>query len=211
MQSRIPIFLLAIAGFALLQSKPAVTDEPHRDESVPLSEQDLRDITDQVLAREPMLSSSPGIKFAEAIRFEGSEDEAVVIFHPHQESGGIKEAYQAECFRQVPVAAWTCKAPEIRRYLSLDSQDYEVRVTGPISSDAAVAFLEATRRVLPARDDANSDVPDTAMKLSSFGDSAHVVWVNFEGRAHQVVKGRVAEGGDPALADDWVVELWSLD
>ena len=211
MQRRIPIFLSAIAGIAVLQSNPAVADESTRSEELPLSEQELRGITDQVLAREPMLSSSPGIKFADAIRLDGSEDIANVIFYPHLASAGIKEAYQVECFRQVPVTAWTCKAPEIRRYLSLDSQDYEVRVTGPISADAAVAFLEATRKLLPARDNANSDVPDTAMQLRSYPDSASAVWVNFEGRAHQIIIGRVTEGGDPALADDWVVELWNLE
>jgi hypothetical protein len=158
-----------------------------------------------------MVSSSPGIKFSDAVRFDGSADDAVVIFYPHLDSAGIKEAFQVECFRQLPKTTWTCNVPEIRRYLSLDSQDHEVRVTGPISGDAAVAFIEATRKILPARVDANSDVPDTALKLSSYENTAHVVWVNFEGRANQLIKGWVREGGDPAQSDNWIVELWKPD
>ena len=204
--------LLATAGILPLQPGGlAIADGQSREEEIPLSEQDLRNITSQVLASEPLLSSSPGIKYAGADRFDESEDIAVVIFYPHQESGGIKEAFQVECLRYAPANEWACQAPEIRRYLSLDSQDYEVRVTGPISSDAAIAFLEASRKVLPVSKNEADDVPDTAMMLGSYDDRAYVSWVNFEGRAHQMVKGRVSEGGNPALEEDWVIERADLE
>jgi hypothetical protein len=87
----------------------------------------------------------------------------------------------------------------------MDTQDFEVRVRGSISSDAAIALIEATRSLLPVRAADSSDVPDTAMTLSSYDDSATVVWVNFEGRSHLIVKGRLAEGGDPTRPEDWIV------
>jgi len=153
-----------------------------------------------------LVSSSPGIKFADADRYNGSEDSAVVIYYPHLERAGIKEAFQVQCTRLVPDTRWTCDDVQIRRYLALDSQDYEVRVTGPIDSEAAVALIEATRKVLPVADNENSDVPVTAMLLSSYDDSAHVVWVNFAGEASLIIRGRVSAGGDPTRVDDWVVE-----
>ena len=118
---------------------------------------------------------------------------------------GPPQAFQVDCTRQVPNTAWACEEARIRRYLALDTQDFEVRVTGSISFDAAVALIEATRKVLPVRTANSSDVPDTAMTLSSYDDSGTVAWVNFEGRSHQIVRGRLTEGGDPARPQDWIV------
>jgi hypothetical protein len=171
---------------------------------VPLSQEDLRDITAQVMVKHPLLASSPGIKYADADRIGESEDWATVIFYPHSESAGIKEAFQVECNKMVATTTWKCEEPSIRRYLALDTQDFEVRVTGPIDSYAAVALIEATRKVLPVRVNDLSDVPDTAMMLRSYDDSATVSWVNFKGRAHQLVKARLVEGGDPTRSQDWI-------
>jgi len=206
----IRMLLLAFVGVALLHS-PCVSadsrssDDRSETENILLSQEDLRDITAQVMAKEPLLSSSPGIKYAEADRYRGSEDWAIVIFYPHYANVGIKQAFQVECDRQVPNTAWTCEEATIRRYLALDTQDYEVRVRGPISSDSAIALIEASRKVLPVRSADTIDVPDTVMMLRSYDDSGTVTWVNFEGRAHLIVKGRLAEGGDPTQPDDWIV------
>lgn len=183
-------------------------DDHSEPDNVPLSPEDLRDITAQVMANQPLLSSSPGIKFAEAIRIDRwSEDRADVIYYPHFESAGIKEAFQVTCSRKIPNTAWTCEDATIRRYLSLDTQDFEVRVKGSISSEAAIAFIEATRRLLPVKSVDSDDVPNTAMMLSSYDDSATVAWVNFEGQSHLMVKGELAEGGDPTRPEDWIVNI----
>ena len=55
-------------------------------ENVPLDENDLRMITLQVLEKHPLLSSSPGIKVAEAYRADPSTVQAHVIYYPHVES-----------------------------------------------------------------------------------------------------------------------------
>ena len=164
----IRMLLLAFVGVALLHSPWVSADSRSSDDhsetdNVPLSQEDLRGITAQVMAKHPLLSSSPGIKYAEATRIDRwSEDVADVIYYPHFESAGIKEAFQVGCTRKIPTTAWTCEDVRIRRYLALATQNYEVRVTGSISSDAAVALIEATRKVLPVRAADMSDVPDTA-------------------------------------------------
>ena len=205
--------LLSALFAATLLHSPWVSagDQPSGNysepEIVPLSEEDLRAITAQIMARQPLLSSSPGIKFAEAIRTRGTEDWAVIIYYPHTESAGIKEAFQVDCTRLGPGTAWACEDADIRRYLALATQDYEVRVTGPISSTAAVALIESTRKLLPVRTAGIDDVPDTAMILSSHDDSASVTWVNFEGSSYQRVRGRLTESGDPTRPQDWIVDL----
>ena len=200
--------LSALIGLALLHGPRAGADEQsserQKDDSVPLSQEDLRSITAQVMAKQPLLSSSPGIKYAEASRWE-SEDFATVIYHPHSESAGIRQAFQVECARQIRDTAWTCEDAGIRRYLALETQEFDVRVTGPIGSGAALALIEASRKLLPVRVSGTSDVPDTAMKLSSYDDSATVIWVNFEGSSYLMVDGQLAEGGDPTRPDGWIV------
>ena len=211
MHLRTQMLPAAFVSMALLHSPWVDADDRSADEhsehrNLPLSQEELRDIAAQVMANQPLLSSSPGIKYAEATRVNRwSEDFATVIYYPHSESAGIKQAFQVECARQIPDTAWTCEDATIRRYLALDTQDYEVRVRGPISSDAAMALIEATRKVLPISTADRSDVPDTVMALSSYDDSAIVNWVNFEGRSRLIVKGRLAEGGDPTRPEDWIV------
>lgn len=207
------MLLYVFVGVTLLHSPSVRSDDQPPDrypepDNVPLSQEDLRDITADVMAKQPLLSSSPGIKFAEADRIDESKDWAVIIYYPHSESAGIKQAFQVSCSRHAPNTDWTCEDARIRRYLALDSQDFEVRVTGSIGSEAAIALIEATRKVLPVRTADNSDVPDTAMTLRSDDDGGTVAWVNFEGHAHQLVRGQLTEGGDPTLPQDWIVNRY---
>ena len=206
-------FIYAIMPFLIggtLQGSWAVAQEQAAErgssqEGVTLSRQELQDMTDQVMAANPMLASSAGIKYAEAFHYRGGEVWAVIIYYPHTENAGIKEAFQVGCLRNEAGTGWACEDAEIRRYLSLDSQDFEVRVTGPISSEAAMAFIEATRKALPVATAWNADVPDTATILTSYDDHGHVGWVNREGSASQIVKARLREGGDPTRAEDWMI------
>ncbi|MGH8193861.1 MAG: hypothetical protein ACREQ8_05570 [Woeseiaceae bacterium] len=156
------------------------------------------------MAEHPLLSSSPGIKFADASQIWG-QDFATVIYHPHSEEAGIKQAFQVECARKPPNRAWNCEDASIRRYLALATQNFEVRVTGPIGFSAAMALIEASRQVLPLVADEGIAVPDTVTNISSFDDGANVVWVNFQGDSAILIRGHLAEGGDPAQPDDWIV------
>ena len=70
---------------------------------------------------------------------------------------------------------------------------------------AAIALIEACRKALPLRATDNSEAPNTVMMLISDGDSGTVTWVNFEGRSSLIVKGHLAEDGDPTRSEDWIV------
>lgn len=123
----------------------------------------------------------------------------------------MKQAFQVECRRKSPDKGWNCDDASIRRYLSLDSQDYEVRVTGPIEFSAAMALIEASRQVLPLVADDGIAMPDTARNISSFEGGANVVWVNFESDSSVLLKGELAEGGDPAQPAAWIVNRFDAD
>ena len=208
----LPGGLLAAAKEAPAEKYRVGDVRQSNEETVPLDASDLRDITAQVMAKHPLLSSSPGIKDAEAITMDRwSEDIAFVIYYPHSENAGIKQAFQVECARQASLKAWICEDATIRRYLALDTQDYEVRVRGSISSDAAIGLIEATRKVLPLVADDGIAVPDTVMQIFSDDDSATVVWVSFEGRSRLLMKGHLAEGGDPTQPDDWIVNRFDRE
>lgn len=172
MKISIQVMLSALVGVTLLQPSWICADDKSSDDrpesdNLPLSQVELRDITAQVMAKQPLLSSSRGIKYAEATRIaRWSEDVATIIYYPHAEGAGVKQAFQVECTRQVPNTDWMCEDATIRRYLALDTQEYEVRVKGPISSEEAVALIEATRVVLPLVADDGIAVPDTVMQIS---------------------------------------------
>jgi len=213
----IRILLSAFVGATLLHSPWVIADSRSSDdrsetENIPLSQEDLRDITAQVMANQPLLSSSPGIKSASATRIDRwSKDLATVIYYPHSESAGIKQAFQVDCDRQIPNTTWTCEDARIRRYLALDTQDYEVRMTGPIGSNAAMALIEATTKALRISADDGIAVPDTVMMISSFDDSAIVTWISFQGTPSLVMTANLAEGGDPTQPDNWIVNRFDLE
>lgn len=173
--------------------------------TVPLSNDDLREITAQVLAQEPLLSSSPGVKYADATQFDQAEISAIVIYYPHSESAGIKHAFQVECTSQAPEMAWECEDVKIRRYLALDTQDYEVRLTGPIEFNAAMALIKATGRAIRQSADDGVAVPDTVMMISSHENSATVSWTSFEGVPGVAMTANLSDDGDPTQPDSWVV------
>ena len=150
-------------------------------DAVPLDEADLRSITLQVLERNPLLASSPGIKFASAQRSVRSTDIASIVYHPHAESAGIKQAFLVRCQRQIPNKSWTCGELEPRRYLQLESQDFEVRLAGDIGSEVALALIEATRGTVQAKATGRAGIPETAILIVPEGDSYLVTWGSPEG------------------------------
>ena len=177
-------------------------------DSVPLDDNDLQKITLQVLERNPLLSSSPGIKFASAQRSVRSTDVAHVIYYPHAESAGIKQAFQVKCWRQDSSQSWTCNPAEIRRYLQLESQDFEVRVKGKIGSEEALALIQATRDTLQASVTAGSIVSQTAIMIFPYNDNYLVSWGSSEGYQDLTVQARLSDGGNPANPGDWQTDIY---
>jgi len=177
-------------------------------DSVPLDENDLQKITLQVLEKNPLLSSSPGIKFASAQRSVRSTDIADVIYYPHAESVGIKQAFQVQCWRQEPSQSWTCSPAEIRRYLQLESQDFEVRVKGKIGSEEVLALIQATRDTLQASVTDSSVVPQTVIMIFPYKDSYLVSWGSSEGYQELMVQARLTDGGNPANPEDWQAGIY---
>jgi hypothetical protein len=161
-----------------------------------------------VMQKNPLLSSSPGIKFASAQRSVRSRDIASIVYFPHVESAGIKQAFQVRCTRQVPNEQWVCDDAEIRRYLRLDSQDFEVRVTANIGTEPALALIQATRATVQASRTGGSAIPQTAIMILPDGNDYLVTWGSPEGYQELIVKGHLRDGGDPARPEDWQTRMF---
>lgn len=195
-------------------SSPATTPT---DYSVPLDESDLRMITLEVLKEHPLLSASPGIKAAYAMGAYSSLEDAKavfpsmvmanVIFYPHTETGGIKQAFEAHCERKVSNSAWSCLSVQIRRYVKLDSQDYEVRVKGDLNLNGVIAVIEATRALAQMSVVDGSGIPDTAIMVLPANGGYVVAWGNKEGMGQATVEARLRNGGNSANPNDWRVGL----
>lgn len=180
-------------------------------QAVPLDEEDLKDITLQVMQKRPLVSSSSGIKAASAQRSVRSTDIASVIYFPHVESAGVKQAFQVRCVRQAPSTQWICEDPELRAYLRLDSQDFEVRVTVAVTMKEALALIEATRATVQQSRPAGAAIPQTAIMIST-ADSSHssylVSWGNEQGHNELTVEARPIKGGNQSDAEGWQASLW---
>jgi hypothetical protein len=184
----------------------AAADSPERviDEPVPLPEAELRQITVSLLQLHSELASSRGVKAAGAYLGGPGPDHAYVVFYPHTETHGIKEAFQADCLRERAGQTWTCDDIAIRRYVSLPSQDFEVRVTGDISSEATFALIDASRRDLQASATAGSSLPSTAIMILPLRDGGYLIdWGTREGYAKLTMRAELVKGGDPADSDAW--------
>src|SRR5262245_18937884 len=183
-------------------SASAGAETPHEqqalDTSAPLDESDLRNITLQVMQKHPLLASSPGIKFASAQRGMGTTDIASIVYFPHAESGGMQHAFQVRCLRSAPNEEWRCEEPEIRRYLRLDSQDFEVRVTANIGTEQALALIQAARGTVQAGHTAGAAMPATAIMILPDGNDYLVTWGSPEGQQEMMVRGHLRDGGKPA-------------
>src|ERR1700741_4310289 len=113
----LPLLAVLAAPLALAGEAPAQAPQP--DYQIPLSDADLRAITLQVLEQHPILASSPGIKAAYGSRGPDTIEVANVVFYPHSETAGVKNALQATCRREVPDDSWACPAVSLRRYVKL--------------------------------------------------------------------------------------------
>ncbi|HJR69340.1 MAG TPA: hypothetical protein VKA43_04815 [Gammaproteobacteria bacterium] len=172
---------------------------------MPLPEDERLQITLSLLDRYPLLASSAGVKAADASPGCPATTEVTgVIFYPHSEHHGIKEAFEALCGREYPNKTWTCDHVTIRRYLQLASQDFEVRVKGEITWEAALALIEASRRDLQQTVTDASGLPDTAIIIMPHKDGGYrIVWGTPEGYSKLTMLAQLTEGGDSTRPDDW--------
>lgn len=198
---------LSIGLALLLASFAVVGDEPEIGEELPLSQAELDQISADVLAKNPLLASSPGIKFAHAQRSVRSTDIADIIFYPHAELAGLKQAFQVQCRRQGPVETWICSEAEIRSYLKLATQEFEVRVGGGIEMDVALALIEATRLVAHAAAIDQSKIANTAVAIWPRRDRYLVTWGSAEGFQTIITQAFLPDDGDPTDPADWQAEL----
>jgi len=208
--------LIALAYSACLFPLAADASDPPDykiGDEIPLADSDLRAITLQVLESNPLVASSPGVKFAEAWRDGVSMpsgrliDSAMIIYLPHVESGGIKQAFQVHCAREVPSEVWSCGDVEIRRYVQLDSQDFEVRVKGSLRNEEVLALIQATRATVQASTTDGSAVSYTAIIVFPRNDGYVVSWGSPEGRGGLTVEAHLRADGNGATPEDWLTSI----
>jgi len=197
--------LLGVAAAVLMCSVAgADPSDPSIDQEVPLTGDERLQITLSLLQRYPELASSRGVKAAGAFVGGPGAATAYVIFYPHADSHGIKKAFQAFCVREHASKPWTCNEVAIRRYLSLSTQDFEVRVTDGISSEAALALIEASRRELQANGSEFSEVASTAILILQLRQGIYAIdWGTREGYVKLSLHAELAAGGDPADSGAW--------
>ena len=202
------IIILELLNARLVAADGTSTADYSVGDEVPLDKSELRAITVQVLEKNPLLSSSPGIKHASAQRSVRSVDIADIVFHPHADSAGLREAFQVQCRRQLPVKEWTCGHAEIRRYLQLESQNFEVRVTGGIGSNEALALIQATRETVQAGATDGPTNPETAIFVWHEADTFFVTWGSPEGYQELVVEAYLRSDGNPTEPKDWQTNIF---
>ncbi len=196
---RLPLFLAtAILSIALVPATAAADEE-----EIPLPEDERRKITLSLLDDYPDLAGSPGIKYAQVPVDRGDRVGIRVFFHPHSESHGMKEAYRASCASEGMSREWECYDVVVRRYLSLPSQSWEVRVNGDLPAGAVLALIESSRRELEAQQPEASERPDAAIMISPREEQFVVAWGTDDGYGLVDLVLRLADGGDAMNPDDW--------
>ena len=96
-------------------------------------------------------------------------------------------------------------AVEIRRYVKLDSQDFEVRVNGDLDLAGIQAVIEATRQPAAAAALQSSEVADTASSIFDVNGGYVVSWGDKNGMGRIGLEARLREDGNPADPKDWDV------
>ncbi len=204
MAARLP----ALAFGLLLSPMLAAAREPAQaactpGEVVPLGEDDRRAITLDVVQKYPLAASSPGIKFASSYCAYPRGVIANVVFLPHTESAGIRTAFQVSCRLQMPERTWACEHARLRRYVRLESQEFEVRVVGPLRIDEVLAVIEATRATAQAAAASPADAEAANIVIPVNGRYV-VGWGRSNGMGALTVEAELRDGGNPAVAADWL-------
>lgn len=205
----IVIIAAAVAIPARCHAEDNLPDASAADSRVELTDADLSEIRLSVLEARPMLAASAGIKHADAFRGWPPVIHANVIFHPHADSGGVKQAFQVSCERALPDGAWSCPRIGLRRYLTVPGQAWEVRLRADIDSDAARALIEATRETARHAPAVGTQAPEAAISVIAIEDYYLVTWGRADGEQLVSVQARLRDAGharDPLAWDTAVVE-----
>jgi hypothetical protein len=172
---------------------------------VALSDADLEKIRNIMVANTPVLASSAGIKTVSAFD-SGGPVTASVVFHPHEQSGGISHAVIANCGKAGPEAPWTCPAGSLRSYLQLPGQEFEVRIAGDMEYEAALAIIEATRAAIEVYAEPVTETPDTAVMIYPENQETMMVgWGDRNGRLKVSVEVVTMDGKDRHDPRSWQV------
>jgi len=207
---RFPIsIVVALVAASPLSAVRAAEDSPDPpadfELETELPESDRNAITLDVMSRYPILAASPGIKYARGSRRYPSGESAHVIFYPHVETHGVKHALEVQCERSEPAGEWSCPIVEVRRYVKLDTQDFEVRVVGDIDLDGVLALTDATRALATAA--LPDAVVNTVTMILEINGSYSVAWGSSTWREGIVVQATLKPGGNAANAADWTAFL----
>ena len=200
-------FAAGLLSLSALPGSVAATEDPPSvpadyDFALELKTSDLEAITMEVLQQHPLLSASPGIKAAYGDRQFPSGESASVVFYPHAESHGIKQSFQVFCKRDDPASAWSCPIVQLRRYIKLDSQVFEVRVKGNIDMNGVLAITEATRPVA-ASAVIDSSAADTVLVIFPANGGYVVSWGSKNGHGTVAVEAHLRSAGNSANPGDW--------
>jgi hypothetical protein len=182
------------------------TPPPDFEFELELNRSDLNAIRMDVLQRFPILAASPGIKFARGERGYPSGEAAHVVFFPHSDTRGVKNALQAHCLRDTTESQWSCPVVETRRYVELDTQDYEVRVVADIDLEGVLALMEATRPLMLATRPSSS--VDTLMVIFAAEGGYIVGWGSEDERETVTLQAHLRDDGYAANVDDWNVSVY---
>jgi hypothetical protein len=178
---------------------------------MPLEPSDVQEIEALVLAENPALSSSPGIKHVSPQQISRTGRSARVIWFPHFSSGGIEEAFQVSCQQIDSHFPWTCEPATIRRYLSIETQEFAVRLLCDTTPDTALALIQATRPRVREMTPDNSGVADTALLIFRHNEGFVVAWGSPDGDETVDFQAQLEEGGDPSDPAAWRIDLFSPD
>jgi hypothetical protein len=198
----------AILAVRLAVAGEAPQEGPLSADAVPLGDADLRAIRLQLVEKNPLLASSPGIKAAFTYRGPGTTIEfAHIVFYPHAESGGIKYAFRGQCRRENPDESWACEYVGPRRYVKLESQDFELRVSGDLDIETVQALVRATRVTAQANAPVGAVIPRAAIIIVPVGHGYMVGWGSAQGYQTMSVEANLRKGGNPAVSEDWQTEV----
>jgi len=171
---------------------------------VELSEGDLEEIRTVMTRNAAVLVSSPGIKHVDAQQNRGAIT-ASVLFFPHEQSGGIAHAVNAQCHKATPESSWVCPSGSLRSYLQIPRQDFEVRVFGNIDYDMALALIEATGEAVRSHPNLGVETPDTVVVIIPMEDTMMVGWGDSEGFLRVNVEAVPVAGGRAQTSGGWRV------
>ena len=94
----------------------------------------------------------------------------------------------------------------LRRYVRLDSQDFEVRVVGDLKIDEILALIQATRGTAQSTA-AGPAVAEAAIIVVPANGGYVVGWGSDEGYEGVSVEARLRENGNPAVPEDWLTQI----